>query len=248
MRGGTVTTALSIQGLAKHYRAGPRGNLQLVRALDGVSVSAERGEIVGVSGPRGSGKSTLLLCAAGLVRADSGSVSWFGERISPPALPPGIAHVPQRTSYYSFLTVREALEYYATLHDLGTRDRARQVDAAVHEMALTEYATRRVGCLAPGLLQRLGLAQALIGGPRALLLDETLSGDMMSCVAIREVLRRLSAEGAAILVAAEDPSRLANVADKIVRVEAGRVIASVETAGFACAPAVRSGRNPLLVS
>ena len=243
-----MAVALSISQLAKHYRAGPRGNLHLVRALDGVNLIAECGQIVGITGPRRSGKSTLLLCAAGLVRPDAGTVSWFGERLNPPALPAGIAHVPERTSYYSFLTVREALEYYATLHDLGTRDRATRVDNAVHELALAEYATRRVGCLAPGLLQRLGLAQALIGGPRALLLDETLSGELTSCPEIRAALRRLAAEGAAILVAAEDPARLANVADTIVRVHAGRLVSGIETAGFASTPTFRVRRNSLLAS
>jgi ABC-2 type transport system ATP-binding protein len=240
--------ALSIQRLVKIYRAGPRGNSEIVRALDGVTLDAAEGEIVGVTGARGAGKSTLLLCAAGLVRPDGGTLTWFGATLRPPAIPPGIAYVPQRSSYYSFLTVREALEYYATLHDLGTRDRATHVDRAVRETALTEHATRRVGCLAPQLLQRLGLAQALIGAPRALLLDETLSGELMGCVEIRAVLRRLASRGATILVAAEDAARLAGIADRIVRLAAGRLISGVETAGFASAPPSRAQRSPLLVS
>jgi ABC-type multidrug transport system ATPase subunit len=240
--------ALSIHRLVKNYRAGPRGESEIIRALDGVSLDVDAGEIVGVTGPRGAGKSTLMHCAAGLVRPDGGTISWFGSPLQPPALPPGIAHVPQRTSYYSFLTVREALEYYATLHDLGTRDRAMQVDRAVREVALTEHATRRVGCLAPPLLQRLGLAQALVGAPRALLLDETLSGELVGCVEIRAVLRRLSSCGASILVIAEDPTRLANVAHRIVRLRAGRVLSGIETAGFANVPPPRSQRSPLLVS
>lgn len=243
-----MKTALVMQKLAKHYRAGPRGNLRLVRALDGITLSARRGEVVGVTGPGGSGKSTLLLCAAGLVRADAGSVSWFGERILPPAIPPGIAHVPQRSCYYSFLTVREALEYYATLHDLGTGDRARQVDAVVHEMALADHATRRVGCLAPGLLQRLGLAQALIGAPRALLLDETLDGELAESAEIRSVLRRLSESGTAILIAAAEPSRVTSIAHRIVRLCAGRIVDGIETAGFAIAPPSRAGKTASLVS
>jgi ABC-2 type transport system ATP-binding protein len=240
--------ALSIHRLVKNYRAGPRGESEIVRALDSVSVDVEAGEIVGVTGPRGAGKSTLMLCAAGLVRPDGGAITWFGSPLQPPALPPGIAHVPQRTSYYSFLTVREALEYYATLHDLGTRDRAMQVDRAVREVALTEHATRRVGCLAPPLLQRLGLAQALVGAPRALLLDETLGGELAGCVEIRALLRRLSACGASILITAEDPARLANVAHRIVRLRAGRVLSGIETAGFANVPSSHSRRSPLLVS
>lgn len=242
-----MVDVLSVNGLVKRYRTGPHDDSRIVHALDGVTMSVRRGEIVGLTGARGAGKSTLLQCTAGLVRADEGSISWFESRLQPPAIPPGIAFVPQRTSYYPFLTVREALEYYATLHDLGTRDRAIQVDRAVREVALTDHATRRVGCLAPPLLQRLGLAQALIGAPRALLLDETLSGELLTCHDIRAVLRRLSACGVSILVAAEDAARLANVAHRIVRLSAGRVVSRSETAGFAHAPPLRS-RNAQLVS
>lgn len=231
-----MRAALSLNGLVKRYRAGPHNDSHVVHALDGVSMTVQRGEIVGLTGPRGAGKSTLLLCASGLVRPDAGSISWFESRLQMPAVPPGIAFVPQRTSYYSFLTVREALEYYATLHDLSTRDRASQVDRVVREVALTDHATRRVSCLAPPLLQRLGLAQALIGAPRALLLDETLSGDLLTCLDIRRVLRRLSACGVSILVAAEDSARLANIADRVVRLSAGRIVSKIETAGFAEAP------------
>ena len=242
-----MSAALCINGLVKRYRAGPPTDSRVVHALAGVTMNVQRGEIVGVTGPHGCGKSTLLLCASGLVRADSGTISWFDSRLQPPSVPPGIAFVPQRTSYYSFLTVREALEYYATLHDLGTRDRATQVDRVVREVALTAHVTRRVSCLAPPMLQRLGLAQALIGAPRALLLDETLSGDLLTCLDVRRVLRRLSKCGVSIVVAAEDSARLANIADRVVRLAAGRIVSKIETAGFAEAPPSHH-RRPFLVS
>jgi ABC-2 type transport system ATP-binding protein len=242
-----MSAALSVNGLVKRYRAGPHNDSRIVRALDGVSMTVSRGEVVGVTGPHGSGKSTLLLCASGLVRADAGTISWFESPLVPPVVPPGIAFVPQRTSYYSFLTVREALEYYATLHDLGTRERAHQVDRVVREVALTDHATRRVSCLAAPLLQRLGLAQALIGAPRALLLDETLSGDLLTCLDIRRVLRRLSTCGVSIVIGAEDSSRLANIADRVIRLAAGRIVSKMETAGFAEAPPPHR-RRPFLVS
>lgn len=243
-----MSAALSVARLVKHYRVGRGGDSQVVHALEGVSLTIAPGEIVGVTGAHRAGKSTLLLCASGLVRPDSGTVRWFGSRALPPALPPGIAYVPQRASYYSFLTVREALEYYATLHDLGTRDRALQVDRAVREVALADHASRRVGCLAAPLLQRLGLAQALIGNPRALLLDETLSGELTGCVEIRGVLRRLSEAGVSILIAAEDPARLANIAHRVVRLAAGRIVSGMETAGFINTPHTRLPRSPQMAS
>src|SRR6266540_1829165 len=199
-----MRTALAVTQLVKHYRCAMRAGTPSVRALDGVSFSVDEGETVGIVGARGSGKSTLMLCAAGLVRPDGGYISWFGSAIAGRAAPPGIAYVPARSAYYSFLTVREALEYYSTLHDLRTQDRARQVDSAVREVALVEHASRRVGCLAAPLLQRLGLAQALIGSPSAILLDETLSGEgLLDCRIIQSVLRRLRESGVTLLIGCE---------------------------------------------
>lgn len=242
-----MAAALSTHQLVKHYRAGQRGRFDIVRALDGVTLHVDEGEIVGLAGARGAGKSTFLLCAAGLVRPDAGSIRWFGARVHSPAIPPGISYVPQRSSYYSFLTVREALEYYATLHDLDTHERSNRVDRAVREVALADHATRRVGCLAPALLKRLGLAQALIGAPRLLLLDETLDGDLTGCLEVRRLLRRLSERGTAVLVAADDPARLSNIAHRIARISAGTLVSGIETAGFRGSPPPSTERAPLQV-
>jgi len=244
-----MRTALAVTQLVKHYRCAMRAGTPSVRALDGVSFSVDEGETVGIVGARGSGKSTLMLCAAGLVRPDGGYISWFGSAIAGRAAPPGIAYVPARSAYYSFLTVREALEYYSTLHDLRTQDRARQVDSAVREVALSEHASRRVGCLAAPLLQRLGLAQALIGSPRAILLDETLSGEgLLDCCIIRAVLRRLRESGVTVLIACERADEIDGIAGRVVKLANGRVVAPVETAGFANSPPPRSYRTSVLVS
>ncbi len=223
--------ALNIVGLAKRYSSEFRRTVAPVLALDGVTIHADQGEILGIAGPRGAGKSTLMLCAAGLVRADEGSVSWYGSQVTRHSVPPGLAFVPPRSAYYSFLTVREALEYYATLHDLQTRERAMQIDNAVKEVSLQEYAGRRVGALAPSALQRLGLAQALIGSPRALLLDETLAGEgLLENPQIREILRKLTRRGVTILISAEDAGELHSVADRVVMMHRGRAVEEIPRA------------------
>jgi ABC-type multidrug transport system ATPase subunit len=216
---------LSVRGLSKTYLAGPRGRATTIPALREVSLDVDRGEIVGVVGRPGAGKSTLLLCLAGLLRSDEGSVSWFGEQITGHHVPPGLAYVPQRAGYYSFLTVREALEYYATLHDLNSANRATQVDAAMREVSLHIHASRRVSSLSSSLLQRLGLAQALIGSPRAILLDETLWGQgLLFDKDIVSLLTRLSRRGVTILISAPNPIELHRVAGRIVTMTEGRVI------------------------
>ncbi|PYO78767.1 MAG: hypothetical protein DMD63_06245 [Gemmatimonadetes bacterium] len=154
--------ALSVRGLNKTYHSGPRSRSMAIPALRDISLDVDAGEIVGLVGRPGAGKSTLLLCLAGLLRPDEGSITWFGEQVTGHHVPAGLAYVPQRAGYYSFLTVREALEYYATLHDLSSANRTAQVESALREVCLHVHATRRVSSLSPSLIQRLGLAQSLI--------------------------------------------------------------------------------------
>ena len=217
--------ALCVRGLSKIYRSGSRGHAVATPALRDVTLDIERGEIVGLVGRPGAGKSTLLLCLSGLLRADEGTITWFGEQITPHHVPPGLAYVPQRAGYYSFLSVREALEYYATMHDLSSASRASQVEAALREVSLHTHATRRVSSLPPSMVQRLGLAQALIGSPRAILVDETLCGEgLLFDGDIVALLKRLSQRGITIILAAPNRVELHRIAAWIVSIVEGRVV------------------------
>ena len=121
-----MQVALSVRSLSKTYHSGSKGRSLAIPALRDVFLDVGAGEIVAVVGRPGSGKSTLLLCLAGLLRPEEGSITWFGEPMTGHHVPPGLAYVPQRAGYYSFLTVREALEYYATRHDLFDKGKRRQ--------------------------------------------------------------------------------------------------------------------------
>jgi ABC-type multidrug transport system ATPase subunit len=224
-----MRSAVSVRGLCKIYRAGSRARAVSTPALRDVSLDIGCGEIVGIVGRPGSGKSTLLLCLSGLLRVDEGTITWYGEQITSHHVPPGLAYLPQRAGYYSFLSVREALEYYATLHDLSTASRASQVETALREVSLHFHAARRVSTLSPSMVQRLGLAQALIGAPRAILLDETLCGEgLLFDKDIVALLTRLSRRGITIILAAPNPVELHRVAARIIKIVEGRVITSSE--------------------
>ncbi len=217
--------ALSVKSLNKTYRSGARARAVAVPALRDVSFEIERGEIVGLVGRPDSGKSTLLLCLSGLLRPDCGSISWFGEQLTGHHVPVGLAYIPQRTGYYSFLTVREALEYYATLHDLSSAGRACQVEAALKHVALHVHASRRVSSLSASLLQRLGLAQALIGEPRAILLDETLSGQgLLFDDDVVSLLSDLARRGITTILAAPNPIELHRINARVINLVEGRLM------------------------
>ncbi len=219
--------ALSVRGLSKTYHSGVRSLAMAIPALRDVNVDVGSGEIVGLVGRPGAGKSTLLLCLAGLLRVDEGTINWFGEQVTGHHVPPGLAYVPPRAGYYSFLTVREALEYYATLHDLSSANRAAQVEAALREVCLHIHATRRVSTLSSSLVQRLGLAQSLIGSPRAILLDETVCGEgLLFDGDIVSLLTRLGRRGITIILAAPNPVELHRITARIINIVEGRVITS----------------------
>lgn len=226
-----MQSALSVRALNKTYHAGPRSRAVATPALRDVSFEVRGGEIVGLVGQPGAGKSSLLLCLAGLLRPDSGTISWFGEQLTEHHVPVGLSYVPQRAGYYSFLTVREALEYYATLHDLSSANRACQVESALRDVCLHVHATRRVSSLSPILLQRLGLAQALIGSPRAILLDETLCGQgLLFERDVESLLTGLTRRGITIILAAPNPVELHRIAASVINIVEGRVVTARQPA------------------
>ena len=215
---------LSVRSLSKTFHNGSRG--VAIPALRDVSLEIHQSEIVGVVGRPGAGKTTLMLCLAGLLRPDSGSITWFGEQVTGHHVPPGLAYVPQRSGYYSFLTVREALEYYATLHELSSANRAAQVENALREVSLHIHATRRVSSLSSSLLQRLGLAQSLIGAPRAILLDGTICGEgLLFDRDIVSLLTRLTRRGTTVILTAPNPVELHRITARVINLVEGRIVA-----------------------
>ena len=124
-----MSYCLSMRGVWKSYDAGVRGCSATVTVLRDVDLDVASGEMVGIAAAPVSGKTTLLMCAAGLLRADRGYVTWFGRppRRDASARPEGIALAGDRPFPYGFLSIREAVEYAAIVRDLPLRDSARCV-------------------------------------------------------------------------------------------------------------------------
>jgi ABC-2 type transport system ATP-binding protein len=166
-----------------------------------------------VAGPT-SGKTTLLMCAAGLLRADRGTVSWFGSapQRDPRTKPQGIAYAGDRPFPYAFLTARETLEYGAIVRDLPLRDNGRRVSAVLERTGLGAFADRRVDALDGGALARLAIGVALLADPRLLLVDDVPPGcDPASANEVAAILGGVAAEGGAVIVAGRLVSSLSVV-------------------------------------
>ena len=220
--------ALQLLEVHRGYRAGIPKCSAAVQVLRGATLEVGAGEIVGVAGAPRSGKSTLLQVAAGLQRPDRGAIAWFGtdSRVAP--RPPGIAHVPSTGVHYRFLTVREALEYYATLHELGALERGRRVGEMIERAALMDCADTRIARLTASQVHRVGLSQALVTEPRLLLLDGTLGAlERDALIAVGRLLDSVADAGTAIVCAESDVDVLAMVAHRVVRLADGQIGAAV---------------------
>jgi ABC-type multidrug transport system ATPase subunit len=213
---------INMDGVVKEYRVGLMGGR--VRALAGVSLEVESGASLGIVGPNGAGKSTLIRLLLGYIRPTRGTVAVDGVAPRAYVERSGIGYVPERVDIPPRWRVRGALTTYALLSDLDqVPDR---VDAVLGLMGLQELADRRVGALSKGNLQRLGLAQALLG-PRALLvLDEPTDGlDPEWIARVREILRGWRAEDPArtLLFASHNLDEIERIADRVVVLDDGRV-------------------------
>uniref|UniRef100_A0A832I1A6 ABC transporter ATP-binding protein n=1 Tax=Eiseniibacteriota bacterium TaxID=2212470 RepID=A0A832I1A6_UNCEI len=204
---------IRVEGLVKRYGA--------VTAVDGLSFEVERGETFALIGPNGAGKTTTLKVLLGLVRPDAGRVA-----LGPDALPPAdprarrsLGYVPQRAEFPAGRTVAEALRFYAALHGLGPG----AVGRALARVGLSGLAARRASELSGGMTQRLSLAQALLGDPELLVLDEpTASLDPEATWEFRSLVEGLRREGATILLCSHLLAEVERVADRVLILAGGR--------------------------
>ena len=195
-----------------------------VVALDGVDLDVMQGEVHGLLGPNGAGKTTLLGLLLGLSTADGGSLEVLGHpvRRSLP-LPAGVTGFVDGPGLYPSLTARQNLTALASLR--GTS--AAGIDDALAQVGLTEVADDRVRGFSLGMRQRLGLAAALMTGPRLLVLDEPANGlDPAGARHVHRVLSELAAGGISILLSSHRMDDLAALCDEVTILSAGRAVFS----------------------
>jgi len=218
--------ALSIRSLRKSFLLGPAHSARRKEALSGVDLEIDEGEAVGIVGCEGAGKTTLLLCAAGLLCRDSGAVSWHGSWFEGGGILPGVAYVPPVPTYYSFLTVRESLEYYSNTEDIPEKRRRTLIENACARLGLSGQLSTPISELSTDALKRVAIAQALVEEPRVMLLDSTLDGLTIGSVHARVALGDAVAAGATLIVTSRHAGVVAPVVTRIVVMDAGRVTGS----------------------
>jgi ABC-2 type transport system ATP-binding protein len=191
-----------------------------------VSLRISPGEVVGLLGPNGAGKSTLVKMLIGLVRPDSGEALVLGAPLGRPGARREIGYLPELFRYQPWLSVTEVLELHGRLCPVPTGDRAAEVRRVLVRAGLADRGPDRVGSLSKGLQQRLGLAVALLGKPRLLLLDEPTSAlDPTGRADVRALIDQCRAEGTTVLLNSHMLSEVERSCDRVIVLDRGRVLA-----------------------
>jgi ABC-2 type transport system ATP-binding protein len=188
-----------------------------VTAVAGLSLRLRKGEIYGLLGPNGAGKSTALHCLLGLLRPSRGTATLFGRNVDVGApLFRRVGYMPEDWTAYDFLTVSEMLSTFADLQGVDRTERRALVARALDRSGLTEHASRRLRRLSKGMRQRASLAQAILGEPDLLVLDEpTKELDPLGRRDVRVLLGELARSGVTILMSSHLLSEIETVCDRI---------------------------------
>ncbi|MDR1303919.1 MAG: ABC transporter ATP-binding protein [Verrucomicrobiales bacterium] len=194
-------------------------------ALDGLDLRVRRGEVFGLLGPNGSGKSTTLKLLLGLIRPTTGQARVFGQEAGSLASRRRLGFLPENPYFPGFLSGREVLNYYGKLVDLhGQRLRAR-VEELLELVSLQPAAGRALKTYSKGMLQRVGLAQALLHDPDLLLLDEPTAGvDPVGSRQIRDLILALKKRGKTIIFSSHLLEQVQEVADRVIILHRGKKI------------------------
>ncbi|MFH1681364.1 MAG: ABC transporter ATP-binding protein [Candidatus Eisenbacteria bacterium] len=199
-------------------------------ALSGVSFEVRRGELAVLLGPNGAGKTTTLRILTGSLSPDSGSaeLSGFNLRASPLEARRRTGFLPERVPLDDRMKVRSYLRFVSALKEIDRKDRERSVGRALERCGAARVSERRIGGLSHGYRQRVGLAQALLGDPEVLLLDEPTAGlDPEQTAGLREVLAGLKGERT-LLISMHDLDEASRLADRALVLHEGTLIADGE--------------------
>ena len=219
---GTGREVVRVTDLVKDFQVGFR--MRRRRVLSNVSFSALEGEIFGFVGPNGAGKTTTLKILMGLIRPTSGSASILGRNVAESEFRDQIGFLPENPYFYPFLTAREILDFYARLSGVEAHRRAERVDELLAMVHLTHAAEMRLKTFSKGMLQRVGVAQALIHDPSVVFLDEPMSGlDPIGRREIRELILALRATGKTVFMNTHILSDVELICDRVAIIVNGEI-------------------------
>ena len=210
-------TAVEIQGLRKVYR-------QII-AVDDISLVTYRGEAFGFLGPNGAGKSTVVKILTGIVAPTKGTVRVLGQPINHVQSRKQVGYLPEFPSFHRWFKARDFLEFHGRLYGLKSTLLEKRIMEVMEMVGLSGRENQKLGTFSKGMLQRIGLAQAIIHKPDLVILDELVSGlDPVGQRDMRELLRELKSEGTSIFLNSHLLADVEAVCDRVAIINQGRIL------------------------
>jgi ABC-2 type transport system ATP-binding protein len=232
--------AIEISGLTKDYPTG-FWRKRMRRSLDNLSLQVEEGEVFGFLGPNGAGKTTTLKLLMGLIFPTSGTARIRGRSIDDIGMHREIGYLPEQPYFYDYLTARELLDYYARFFGCAAPERRERVARFLARVGLSAAAGVQLRKFSKGMLQRAGIAQAILHDPQVVFLDEPMSGlDPVGRREVRDIILELKQQGRTVFFSTHILSDAEMLCDRVAVLLGGKLqgvgspdqIVSVEVSGM----------------
>jgi len=238
MAAGAMTAAIETNGLRKQF--GEKV------AVEDLSLAVPRGEVFGFLGPNGAGKTTSLKMLLGLVEATAGSATVLGAPLGDRATRARMGFLPEHFRFQDWLTGRELLHFHGRLYGLGGAALEARADELLTRVDLLDAAHRAVRTYSKGMMQRIGLAQALLAKPELVFLDEPTSGlDPLGRLLVRDIIHELKADGTTVFLNSHLLGEVEATCDRVVFVKAGRAVHELLLSGDVAGLDVELRTGPL---
>jgi ABC-2 type transport system ATP-binding protein len=215
--------ALEIQGLAKSYPVG-FWRKTLKPALQPLHLKVEEGETFGLLGPNGAGKTTTLKLLMGIIFPIAGTAQILGRHFHDPEVKKQIGFLPEQPYFYDYLSASELLDYYAQLSGVPADERRKRVPALLERVGLADAGKKHLRKFSKGMLQRVGIAQAIVHDPKLVFLDEPMSGlDPIGRREIRDLIQGLKDEGKTVIFSTHILSDAESLCDRVAVLHKGEL-------------------------
>src|SRR5712675_266442 len=215
--------AIETENLTKEY---PFGFLNLKKrtSLEGLNMQVETGEVFGFIGPNGAGRATAIKLLMRLIFPTAGSARILGKPISDVEMHRDIGYLPEQPYFYDYLTAAELLDYFAQFHDLSAADRKDRVERMLKKVGLETARKIQLRKFSKGMLQRVGLAQAILHDPKLVILDEPMSGlDPVARREVRDIILEFKNAGKTILFSTHMLSDAEMLCDRVGVIAGGKL-------------------------
>lgn len=214
---------LEVQNLVKIFRSG--FVRKKIKVINDVTFKVEAGEVFGIAGPNGAGKTTIFKCILGFIKPTSGSIRIFQKPSDHSELKKLLGYLPENPYFYEYLSGFELMKYMGKLHGIKGKLLSKRIDELLEKVNLTSASKVQLRKYSKGMLQRIGIAQALINDPEFIILDEPMSGlDPLGRREVRDLILELKKSGKTVILSSHILSDLEALCDKVCFIFRGKVV------------------------